>query len=50
VGEAVDPGRAVGSAHDLGDAAAVSHAFERVGQRLALVELRVSLTESEGRT
>ena len=48
VGERMDPRRAIGSAHDLGDAATVSYALERVGQGLALVELRVSEHVADG--
>ena len=41
VGERVDPGRAVGPAHDLCLARPVVDTFQRIGQRLALEVLRV---------
>ena len=48
MGERVDPGHPIGPAHDLGDAAAVSHALQRVGQRLALEALRVRQHVADG--
>ena len=48
MGERVYPRRAVGPAHDLGDAAAVIDTFERIGQRLALETLRVSEHVADG--
>ncbi len=44
----MDPRRAVGPAHDLGHAAAVSDALERIGQRLALEALRVRQHVADG--
>ena len=48
MGKRVDPRRAVGPAHDLGHAAAVVDAFERVGQGLALEALRVGEHVADG--
>ena len=44
----MDPGRAVGPAHDLCHAPAVSHALKRIGQRLALEALWVRQHVADG--
>lgn len=48
MGEAVDPHRAISTAHDFGLAGAVGDALERVGQGLAHEFLRVCEHVSDG--